>query len=264
MKSQYSYHEISDLDKYAKEVRRSIFNFKTSSGFGHLASCLSPVDILVSLYFDTESAYDLVHDRVIFSKGHGSPAIYPILARTGLFPESELEKYCTEEGILRLHADYSIPGCLFVGGSLGNGIGFAAGLALVRKHQHFYVILGDAELQEGSVWESLLFINHHKIHNITLIIDRNGFGITGSTEDSLRIEPLREKFIAFGLDTFEVDGHDFKDLRKVFSVKPHFPRVVIANTIKGKGVSYMEGKFEFHTIIPKDKELISQGLKELS
>lgn len=259
-----SYSSINDLSQQALEVRRSIFEFKTNSGVGHLASCLSSVDVLVSLYFDSESAFDLEHDRVIFSKGHGSPAIYPILAKLGYFPEDELRKYCTEEGILRLHADFSIPGCLFVGGSLGNGIGFVAGLALVRKHQHFYVVLGDAELQEGSVWESLLFINHHKIENMTLIIDRNGFGITGSTEDSLKLEPLRDKFEAFGFKVLEVDGHDYHSLREVFSLKPNFPRIVIAKTIKGKGVSYMEGRFEFHTIIPKDKDQIKQGLRELS
>lgn len=255
---------LSELEQTSKEMRKSIFEFKTQSGYGHLASCLSIVDVLVSLYFDVDSAFDLAHDRVIFSKGHGSPAIYPILVKLGHIPSEELTKYCEETGILRLHADYSIPGCLYVGGSLGNGIGFAAGLALARSHQHFYVILGDAELQEGSVWESLLFINQHKLKNITLIVDRNGFGITGSTESSLKLESLKDKFEAFGFDTLEIDGHNFDALRGVFSRKPNSPRVVIAQTIKGKGVSYMEGKYEFHTIIPKDKGLIQQGLKELS
>lgn len=261
------FNRVSDLvslEQYAKRIRYEIFKFKTRSGYGHLASCLSLVEILTSIYLDKENAFDISHDRIIFSKGHGSPAVYPILAGLGIIEENDLAKYCQKDGILRLHSDYSIPGCIYVGGSLGNGIGFAAGLALARSHQHFYVILGDAELQEGSVWESLLFINHHKLKNMTLIVDRNGFGITGSTESSLKLESLKDKFEAFGFDTLEIDGHNFDSLRGVFSRKSNSPRVVIAQTIKGKGVSYMEGKYEFHTIIPKEKRLIQQGLKELS
>ena len=117
------------LEKIAKSVRRRIFKFKTDAGTGHLASCLSPVDILVSLYYDKNTVFDHKKDIIIFGKGHGSPTLYPILVDLGYVEEEELSKYCTPEGILKLHADASIPGCHFIGGSLGNGVGYAAGIA---------------------------------------------------------------------------------------------------------------------------------------
>lgn len=251
------------LEKIAKSVRRRIFDFKTSSGVGHLASSLSVVDILVSLYYDDINGFDPKKDILIFSKAHGSPAIYPILVDKGLIPTDELDKYCRPEGILRLHSDASIPGCHFVGGSLGNGIGYASGLAY-KNNKKVFVILGDGELYEGSVWESLTFISHHNLNNMTLIVDRNKFSILGDTEKLLRLEPLEEKFKSFGFNVNEIDGHDFTQLKLAFSVISFTPHIVIANTVKGKGVSYMEGKWEYHTIIPKDKELIRLGKEELS
>jgi transketolase len=186
-----------------------------------------------------------------------------MLAKLGYFSESELEKYCKPEGILRMHADYSIPGCFFIGGSLGNGIGFATGLAIARPWQNFIVLLGDAELYEGSIWETLLFINHHKLNNLTLIVDRNKFGILGDTEDTIKLNSISEKMKAFGFKVSEIDGHDLTQLREVLRLKPLEPHVIIANTIKGKGVSYMEDKYEYHTIIPSSTQDITQGLMEL-
>lgn len=250
------------LDKIAKSVRKRIFKFKTKSGKGHLASCLSTVDILVSLYFDKNTDFDPQNDVVIFSKGHGSPAVYPILADLGFIDKDELDKYCRPDGILRLHADASIPGCHFVGGSLGNGIGYAAGLAY-GTDKNIYVILGDAELYEGSVWESLMFIAHHNINNLHLIVDRNQMGILGETEKLLKLEPLKDKFKSFGFKTNIIDGHNFKELSSSLKIGDK-PSITIANTIKGKGVSYMEGVWQYHTIIPKDDELIRKGLEELT
>jgi len=251
------------LEQIAKSVRKRIFEFKTKSGHGHLASCLSLVDILVSLYHDDETLFEHKKDTIIHSKGHGSPAAYPILADLEYFPEDELDKYCTPGGILRLHADSTIPGCEFVGGSLGNGIGYAAGLAYASE-KNVYVILGDAELYEGSVWETLIFVAHHNISNLRIIVDRNGMGILGKTEELLKLDPLDEKFRSFGFEVDVVDGHDFEQLRKVFSKKTAIPQVIVANTIKGKGVSYMEDVWQYHTIIPKDDESIRTGMEELS
>ncbi len=256
--------DLGELAALAKWSRLEIFKFKTSSGFGHLSSCLSTVDILISLYLDKDTFFDHEHDRVIFSKGHGSPAVYPILAKLGYFSEVEFENYCKPGGILRLHSDYSIPGCFFIGGSLGNGIGFAAGLAIARPWQNFVVILGDAELYEGSVWESLLFINQHKLKNIVIIIDRNKFGILGHTEEIIKLESLADKFKSFGFKVSEIDGHDLPQLRYELRGKPTEPHVVIANTVKGKGVSYMEDKYEYHTIIPSSTKDIETGIRELS
>jgi transketolase len=252
-----------DLIKIAKSVRRRIFDFKTSSGSGHLASSLSVVEILVSMYCDPHTIFDPDQDILIFSKAHASPALYPILVDRGMIDASELEKYCRKGGSLRLHSDSTIPGCYYVGGSLGNGIGYAAGLAY-ENPRNVFVILGDGELYEGSVWESLTFIAHHHMKNMKLIVDRNQLCILGATEELLRLEPLKDKFSAFGFNVAEVDGHDFDSLRTVFGRMPDRPEVVIANTVKGKGVSYMEGKWEYHTIIPKDPELIRIGKGELS
>lgn len=252
-----------DLGKIAKSVRRRIFEFKTRTGKGHLASCLSLVDLLVSMYYDEETNFNHKEDIVIYSKGHGSPAVYPILADLGYIENDELEKYCQPEGKLRLHADQSIPGCHFVGGSLGNGIGYAAGLAY-GTGKNVYAILGDAELYEGSVWETLIFVAHHKINNLYMFVDRNKMGILGKTEELLKLEPLKEKFESFGLEVHEVDGHDFDELRKVLSIKSDNPKMIIADTIKGKGVSYMEDVWQYHTIIPKEKDLLETAMEELN
>ena len=251
------------LEKLAKSARKRIFEFKTKSGYGHLASCLSCVDILASLCYDEGTFYDHTKDAIIFSKGHGSPSIYPFLVDLGYVDASELDKYCTPGGILRLHADASIPGCNFVGGSLGNGIGYAAGLAY-GSDKNIVVVLGDAELYEGSVWETMIFIAHHNINNVILVVDRNAMGILGKTEELLKLEPLEDKFASFGLEVVTVDGHNFDELREAFSTVSDKPRIVIANTIKGKGVSYMEDVWQYHTIIPKDEEEIRVGLEELS
>tara|TARA_R110000824_G_scaffold395812_1_gene596795 strand:+ start:2596 stop:3366 length:771 start_codon:yes stop_codon:yes gene_type:complete len=251
------------LKKLAKSVRNRIFNFKTKTGIGHLASCLSNVDILVSLYNDDATLFNHEEDIMIFSKAHGSPALYPILVDLGYVDGGELDKYCTPEGILRLHSDSTIPGCYHVGGSLGNNIGYASGLAH-GSDKNVYVMLGDAELYEGAVWETLMFISHHNITNIRLIVDRNQLGILGYTEELLKINPLDDKFRSFGFDVHTLDGHNFDEMRDVFSKQNNRPEVVIANTIKGKGISYMEDVWQYHTIIPKSKEDIEIGLKELS
>ena len=251
------------LEAIAKQVRKEIFKFKTKTGIGHLASCLSCVDILISLYYDKKTPFNHEKDIVLFSKAHGSPSVYPILADLGYFGKEELDKYCTPEGILRLHSDGTIPGCHHVGGSLGNGLGYAAGLAY-DNDKDIYVILGDAELYEGVIWESLIFIAHHNLKNMHLIVDRNQMGILGKTEELLKLEPLEQKFESFGFKTLTVDGHNFDELREAFSVVDSSPKVIIANTIKGKGVSYMEDIWQYHTIIPKSQEDIDAGLEELT
>lgn len=254
----------TELERTAKSVRKRIFQFTTKTGFGHLASSLSCVDILTSLYYDEKTIFKHKKDILIFSKTHGSPAIYPVLVDFGYVKEAELEKYSTPQGILRMHADGSIPGCYYVGGSLGNGLGYAAGLAY-KSDKKVFVLLGDAELYEGSIWESLMFIAHHQMNNLYIVVDRNGLGILGKTEELLKLEPLADKFKSFGFEVHTVNGHDFGELREVFSITNNKkPLAVIANTVKGKGVSYMEGIWQYHTIIPKEKELLDIGIRELS
>jgi len=256
--------QISELVEKAKEVRKKLIEFKTKSGIGHLASSLSLVELLVSLYFDQNTFFDHTTDRLIFGKAHGGPAVYPILADLGYFPEKELISYAKPEGILRLHPDQSIPGCTYVGGSLGNAIGYASGLAWANRQKRFVVVLGDAELYEGAVWESLLFISHHRLNNLVLVIDRNGLGILGKTEELLKLEPLKSKFVSFGFDVFGANGHDLLQLRKSFSKAPLAPTLIILDTVKSKGISFMEGKAEFHTVIPQDARVVQKMLEDLS
>lgn len=255
---------MDELKAIARECRREIIKFKTKTGNGHLASSLSLVEILVSLYFDNETWFDHKRDLIVFGKAHGGPAVYPLLARLGYFNFDELEKYCLPEGILRLHPDQSIPGCTYVGGSLGNAVGFAAGKAWANKDQRIVLIMGDAELYEGSVWESLMFIAHQRLENLLIIIDRNKLGILGETEQLLRLEPLNLKFESFGFSVEEVDGHDFLSLRQTLKDVPRSCTVLLAHTIKGKGIDFMEGKAEYHTIIPKDQEQINKILESLN
>jgi transketolase len=252
-----------DLQGRANSVRRDIIKFKTDTGYGHLASALSIVDVLVSLYYDENTWFNHKVDEIIWGKAHGGPAVYPILAELGYFSPKELDSYCRPGGILRLHPDKSIPGCNFVGGSLGNGIGFAAGLAFANKSKRYIVILGDAELYEGAVWESLMFISHHALNNLLIIVDRNGLGILGSTEELLRLEPIGEKFRSFGFDVVSEDGHDYEKLQRALSSPPTVPTVIVAETIKSKGVKFMEGKPEYHTIIPRDSTVVLNMLEEL-
>lgn len=254
--------DVSELESISRFVRREVIKFKTSSGYGHLASTLSCVEILVSLYFDPNSNFDAKCDVLLFGKAHGGPAIYPILAKLGFIETEELTKYCTPEGILRLHPDKSIAGCDYVGGSLGNAIGYAAGRALAEPERKFVVIMGDAELYEGSVWEALIMISHYRLKNLVIIIDRNGLGTIGFTEELLALEPLKEKFEAFGIKTLSAKGHDFTSLSAAFGSSSDGPICVIAETIKAKGVSFMEGRPEFHTTYPTDLESVNRMLEE--
>ena len=252
-----------NLEQKGNSVRRSILKFKTETGNGHLASALSIVDVLISLYYDEDTWFNHKRDEIVWGKAHGGPAVYPIIADLGYFLESELERYCRPGGILRLHPDKSIPGCNFVGGSLGNAIGYAAGLAFANPQKRYVVILGDAELYEGAVWESLILINHFQLTNLFIIIDRNGLGILGATEELLKLEPLGEKFKSFGFKVIIEDGHDYSKLKNVLKSPPTSPTVFIAETIKSKGVKFMEGKAEYHTIIPRDAIVVAQMLDGL-
>jgi transketolase len=252
-----------DLQAKANSIRREIVKFKTETGNGHLASALSVVDILVSLYYDDETWFAHNEDVIVWGKAHGGPAVYPILCDLGYFSKVELERYCRPGGILRLHPDGSIPGCNFVGGSLGNGIGYAAGLAFANPTKKYIILLGDAELYEGSVWESLILINHFNLKNLLIIVDRNGLGILGATEELLRLEPLSQKFEGFGFEVIKENGHDFEVLREIFSSAPLKPTVFIAETVKSKGIPFMEGRAEYHTIIPRDSKTIDQMLDGL-
>ena len=260
---------MNDLDAYSRWLRRQVFEMSASAGQGHLASVLSMVDILVALFYGVPMRFrpdDPDRDRLIVSKGHATMGVYPILADLGFFPVGELDNYGTPGALLKIFGNTSIPGIDATTGSLGHGVGVGCGYAWAAKQGNsrarIFVILSEGELYEGSTWESVLWAAHHELANLTLIIDRNRNIILGDTEDHVRLNPLGDKFRSFGFVVRKVDGHSLSQLVEVLSMKMVSPTVVVATTVKGKGVSFMEGRAEwhYHKLTP---ELIEKGREEL-
>ncbi len=254
-----------ELEKKAQWVRRQTLELCVRGDTGHLVSSLSCTDILVALYYGGILRYDPikpkwdVRDRFIMSKGHGGIALYPILADLGYFPEEELENYGQDGCILGGHPDSNIAGIETITGSLGHGLGIAVGMALSgkldKKDYKVITLLGDGECYEGSIWESANFAGSHELGNLIAVIDRNGISATDFTENYKRLEPLAEKWEVFGWQVECVDGHSFEQLIYAFDVMHEKPLVVIANTIKGKGVSFMENQPMCHSWIPRGEQL---------
>lgn len=258
---------IEELKTKAAWVRGQILKMIVSAGRGHIGGAFSCADILVALYYSgalrlrASSPRWQGRDRFILSKGHSATALYAILADLGFFSLSQLDKY-QQEGLLAGHPHKRIPGVEADTGSLGHGLGIGAGLALSAKMDKkdflAVVLLGDGECCEGSVWEAAMFAAHHRLGNLTAIIDRNGLCSTDFLKHCLKVDPLEDKWRGFGWDVQVVDGHSFDELLAVFSnlhsrasVKP---LAIIADTIKGKGVSFMEGDPEWHHSVPKGEQ----------
>lgn len=234
---------------------------------GHPGGSLSAAELFAYLYFkelrvDPNHPKDPGRDRFVLSKGHTCPGLYAALALKGYFPESELKKLRQIGAMLQGHPDMKgTPGVDMSTGSLGQGISAACGMALAgkmdEKDYRVYALLGDGELEEGQVWEASMFAGHHKLDNLCLIIDVNGLQIDGPTSEVAGPEPIDEKFRAFGFDVQIIDGHSFDEIQKAFehakTVKGK-PSAILAKTIKGKGVSYMENVAGWHGKAPNDKE----------
>ena len=261
--------DIGRLEEKARWVRRQVFEMIVPAGRGHMGGSFSCTDILVALYhgevlrFDPDDPRWPQRDRLIFSKGHASEALYAVLADVGFFSHDELMTYGSDGSMLGGHADSRVPGIEISTGSLGHGLGIAAGLALSDKlsgRSHLtYALLGDGECYEGSVWESAMFAAHHRLGNLVAIVDRNGQVTLDYTEDINRLDPFEDKWKAFGWDVTVVDGHSFKELLGAFRTpvarKSQRPLVVIANTVKGKGVSFMERDLNWHHNVPKGEQV---------
>jgi len=257
----------SELKDKAAWVRRRTFEMVISAGSGHLGGSFSSTDILVALYYGGVLEHDPSNPgwdrrgRLIASKGHSSLGLYPILADRGYFPLADLETFNDAGSTLGGHPDTRTPGIETVTGSLGHGLGIGAGLALGAKRNgqssRTYVLIGDGESQEGAIWESAMFAAQHKLSGLTVIVDNNGVSATDHTANTINVEPVVDKWTAAGWDSRPVDGHSFDELLKAFEGEgtSDRPKAVIANTVKGKGVSFMEDTAAFHHGLPSGDQI---------
>jgi len=268
--------EFSDtLEDLAKKVRIDILKMTSKAGSGHPGGSLSCVDILVTVYFKILNHKPNIpdwedRDRFILSKGHAAPALYSILAKCGYISERELNGFRNLGSILQGHPDRKLPGVEVSTGSLGQGLSIAAGVALSakmnRKNYYTYVLIGDGECDEGQIWEAAMFASHNKLDNLIAIVDRNKFQIDDLTENVVALEPFSKKWESFGWHACEIDGNNIHELVNIFrQIKPLTgkPKVIIAHTLKGKGISFMEGSNEYHGKCLTNEECI-RACKELS
>jgi len=268
--------DVQKLKEIARNVRIDILKMLTAAGSGHTGGSLSSVEILVSLYF-----YKLRHkpqdpswpgrDRFILSKGHICPALYTVLAYAGYFPKEELLTLRKFGSRLQGHSKKDSPAGIEVSsGSLGQGLSLANGMALAmrldKKDARIYCLMGDGETHEGQVWEAAMTSNHYKLDNLCAIVDFNKFCIDGRIEEVMSLEPYADKWRSFGFNVIEVsDGHDLKQLMDAYDKAENCkgkPSIIIAHTIKGKGVSFTENKCEWHGVTP-NKDQLKKALEEL-
>ena len=266
--------DINDLQEKALQFRREILKTVNAAGSGHPGGSLSAVEIFISLYYcklnhRPEEPQWEDRDRVIMSKGHCSPVTYVTLANCGYFPKEDLPSFRKFGSPLQGHVHVKVPGVEFNTGSLGHGLSVANGIALgakmLKKTFHTFCILGDGEMQEGSNWEAAMTAAHYKLDNVCAIVDYNKVQENGPTNEIKNLEPLSSKWSSFGWHTIEINGHDFHELISAldeFDSMEGKPTVIIAHTIKGKGVSFMEGNCQWHGKAPKDDQL-QEALAEL-
>jgi len=265
---------LSDIktQELARKVRIHAVKMVNKGGSSHIGSVLSIVDILAVLYgrvmqYRSNEPKWVNRDRFILSKGHAGAGVYAVLAECGFFNIAELDKHYQDGSIFSGHVSHKgVPGVELSTGSLGHGLPVASGMALAakidKKSHKIFVVMSDGELDEGSNWEAFMFASHHELNNLTAIIDRNKLQSMKTTEETLSLEPLRDKLIAFGWNVIEVDGHNHDELFSAIDSDTKKPKVIIANTIKGKGVSFMENEIAWHYRTPSG-ELFDQAMKEL-
>lgn len=251
----------------AQAVRTLALEMVHRARASHIGSALSIADIVAVLYgevmnIDPADPGMLDRDRFLLSKGHACVAVYAVLAAKGFFPKEQLMDYGKDFSDLMNHISHKVPGVEFSTGSLGHALPFGVGKALAAKRSdqswRTFVLLGDGECDEGSVWEAAMFASHHRLDNLIAIVDYNGLQSLTTVERTLALEPLAAKFESFGWSTRELDGHSHGDLAQALSATPWTegkPSVVIARTVKGKGVSFMEGSVKWHYSNPNDAEL---------
>lgn len=267
--------DISKLQEIARNVRIGIIESTYNAKSGHPGGSLSIADILTVLYFnqmniDENNPKSSSRDRLVLSKGHVAPALYSVLAEKGYFDRNELKDLRKLGHMLQGHPDMRrIPGVDMSTGSLGQGLSVANGMAMASKLNHegvrVYCICGDGEMQEGQIWEAAMTSAHYKLDNLCVIVDNNNLQIDGKVDEVMSIYPLDQKFKSFGFEVINIDGHDYTQiinaLNKAKTVKGK-PTVIIAKTIKGKGVSFMENVADWHGKAPKEEEY-NKAMEEL-
>lgn len=267
--------EFAVLKDNALKIRRHIIRMITEAKSGHPGGSLSAVEILTALYFKVmrikpEDPHWADRDRFVLSKGHAAPVLYSALAEKGFFPVEELNRLRKTGAMLQGHPDMKgIPGVDMSTGSLGQGLSAANGMAIAgkldKKDYRVYVIIGDGELEEGQVWEAAMASAHYKLDNLTAFIDHNKLQIDGPVDKVMSPEPVADKFRAFGWNVITVDGHDFKQIIEAVETSKTVkgkPTVIVAETIKGKGVSFMENEAGWHGSAPS-AEQCEKALSEL-
>jgi len=270
----YSKQEIEDLKNKATEVRCLIIKMLANACSGHPGGSLSATDLMTVLFFKklnyrAQQLDWLERDRVHFSKGHACPLLYVLLSKIGCFPKEELFNLRKLNSILQGHPDRRTPGVEVSSGSLGQGLSIAAGMALAgkldKRDYKVYCLLGDGEIQEGEIWEAAMSAAFLKLSNLCAILDYNKFQIDGKVKEIMDIEPVVQKWQAFGWNVLEIDGHNIREILKAFDAfgaPKEKPSIIIAHTVKGKGISFMENVADFHGRAPS-KEEAKKALEEL-
>ena len=267
--------DVNELQKYANRIRQGVIKAVYSAKSGHPGGSLSIAEILAVLYFnqmniDKKNPKAKGRDRLVLSKGHTAPALYSALALRGFFDMDELSNFRNINSNLQGHPDMkNIPGVDASTGSLGQGLSIANGMALGSKQDsegvRVYCICGDGEIQEGQIWEATMTASHYKLDNLCLIIDNNNLQIDGKVNEVMSVYPIDEKFKSFGFETINVDGHNIQELISAFEQAKKVkgkPTAIIANTIKGKGVSFMENEASWHGKAPNEEQY-KQAMQEL-
>lgn len=267
---------IGELKKIARIIRKHVIEMVYEAKSGHPGGSLSITDILTVLYFremniDPADPNNPERDRLIMSKGHASPGLYATLAVKGFFPEDLLTGFRKINSKLEGHVHRGIPGVEASTGSLGQGLGIGVGMCLAgrldNRDYKVFVILGDGEIEEGNIWESLMAGNKYRLSNLIAILDRNEIQLDGFTRDIMPMPDLSERFRSFGWNVLEIDGHNYEEIiSSIETAKKHKdgPTIIIANTVKGKGVSYMEHNPKYHGAPPASQEEYERAIADLS
>ena len=268
--------DFNSMENHAKNIRENILRMITKAGSGHPGGSLSIVEILTVLYFDKMNIdkKDLKNkdrDRFVLSKGHAAPGLYSVLIEKGIIGKENIDTLRQVDSILQGHPDMkSTPGIDMSTGSLGQGLSAANGMALVGKitnqNYNVYSIIGDGECQEGQIWEAAMAAAHYKLNKLIVFLDLNGLQIDGKNSEVMNIEPIDEKFKAFGWNVQKINGHNFDEISKAIDTAKKSkdkPNIIIAKTIKGKGISFMENEAGWHGVAPSQEQL-EQALEELN